>query len=609
MFEFIESFELFDENYMPYGIEIEACNHLWHKHIRPVEKGMAIAACGNKYFLRVPKAAEYVAEYEFSFNYVTDFAGITLYSGYERVGHSGYELVARWLKNEKTLEVTLRILTDDRTESEITKKASTEFFPDAGKVCNLRLTSGQDGIIIKTEHTAPIEFNIPLKSGAVGFGRPNFIGEIIYHRASFSANFEKKPLNPPVKVDIPMLEGGTMPLTMEYELYEWGDRRYLKATLDGGPSYRENYPYYAPHERRAQYVVEQWYMTRPYFLYGNEKFYLSMGKIATSDGLHWKGILDKFLGMTDFPISLTVAVDKEASSFSFGYEHLWVKGFLMQEGKGEYNFSVKGEYLGKTTFPDSFELRSPEDKYAVSMIEDTVCEAEVVRDHFRRGHFFAEDETISFDVYTNTKKKYITYKAELRDVFDEALEELPVDENGRISHSPLPVGVYRIQLFVYYGDKPFQSLNVVFEVFDKEGKKCPPLESGLPVLYSTPNEQKYLDRDKFDPWNPGKADNTEHFYSISAFLPYVGERKRVWEVIRKLGRKWYVWLNERPYGDRYSCNYKEHLDIIRNADYIAYPQDYEWGSFRCDYMTRSYWSAMPELCRLLDRFLDEREGA
>ena len=52
MFSFEENFKLYDQDYIPYGIDIEACNHLWHKHIRPVPDGMAIAACGNKYFLK-----------------------------------------------------------------------------------------------------------------------------------------------------------------------------------------------------------------------------------------------------------------------------------------------------------------------------------------------------------------------------------------------------------------------------------------------------------------------------------------------------------------------------------------------------------------------------
>ena len=607
MFNFKESFKLYDEDYIPYGIDIEACNHLWHKHVRPVPDGMAIAACGNKYFLKTPALTALNAEFEFSFNYVTDFAGVIIYLGYERVGHSGYAIYVSWNKKEKTIEYNLKTLEDDRTVSEVKRSVPSDLFPASGIKSKLCISVCGDRIKLRANNSGETEFTAPVRNGLIGFGRPNFIGEIIYESAAVTADIETIEVALPVKVEIPMLEGGTMPLTVEYALTEAGGERYLTATLDGGPQYRPTYEYYDPEGTRSQYVVEQWYMKQPYFAYGGKKYYFSMGNINTSDGMHWKGILDVYLGMVDFPVTLTVHVDKCESDYSFGYEHCWVKGFSMQKGKAEYNFSLDGEYLGKTVFPDTFELRSPENKYAVSMIEDTVYEAEVVRDHFRRGHFFADDEQIEFTVFTNTKKEYITYEAELRNVFDETVEALEIS-NGKITHSPLPVGVYRIHLFVRYGGEMLTEVNTVFEIYDKNGEKCAPLESGLPVLFSTPNEQKYLDRDKFDPWNPGYPDNTEHYYSLSAFLGYVGERKRVWEVIKKFGRKWYVWLNNRIYGDKHAANYKNHLDVVKHGDYISYPQDYQWGSMRCDYMSGFYWPSMPELRDLLDKFLDEREA-
>ena len=359
MFTFSESFKLYDENYKPYGIEIEACNHLWHKHIRAVKEGMAIAAAGNKYFLKVPEVSEYSVCYEFSFNYITDFAAANLYSGYERVGHSGYEIILKWKKNEKLFEVTLRTLTDDRTESEVVKSVECEFFPKAGEKCKVSLTADKKSLTLKTENTEDIVFDATERVGVVGFGRPNFIGEIIYESAEFSCNAEIKAVNAPVKVEIPLEEGGTMPLTMEYELFEADGNRYLKATLDGGPQYRPNYPYYDPEGKKGQYVVETVYMTKPYFGYGDRKYYFTMGKIANSEGVHWKGILDVFLGIIDFPISLTVPVEKIDANYSFGFENCSVKGYAMQGGKAEYNYSPDGKYLGKTVFPDTFELHSP----------------------------------------------------------------------------------------------------------------------------------------------------------------------------------------------------------------------------------------------------------
>ena len=609
MFRFCEDFRRYDEDYKPYGIEIEWATNLWHKHIRPTDGGMAIAACGNKYFLKAPKVTEFRAEYEFSFDYVTDLAGTLIYIGYESVGHSGYELSVNWNRTEERIVYTLRQLVEDRAVSEEKQIVRSDFFPVAGKLCKVTVTADHSGITVRANASEPVSFSVPVRYGASGFGRPNFIGEIIYRSVTLEADMEEAPVAEPVKVEIPLDQGGTMPLTMTYELYDAAECRYLKATLDGGPQYRSDYVYYDPEGRKGQYVEEQWYMDQPYFCYGSQKYYFSMGSLNTSAPLHWKGILDAYLGMVELPVSLTVKVDKTDEEFGFGYEHCMVRGFCMQEGRAEYRFDREGNYLGKTVFPDSFLLKSPEDKYAVSMIEDTVYDAETVREHFRKGHYFAEDETITFTIAKNSSKEYLSYQAELQDVFGDTIEELTVGEGLRITHAPLPVGVYRIALLVLYGGEKLADSNVVFEVFDKEGKKCPPLEAGLPVLYSTPNEQKYLDRDKFDPWNPGEPANSEHFYALSCFLGYVGERKRVWEVIKRFGRKWYVWMNWRIYGGADACHYEKHLDVIRNADYIAYPMEYGYhGSLRCDYMTGYFWEDTPALRGLLDRFLETREA-
>jgi len=606
MFRFTENFQLYDENYKPYGIEIEAATHLWHKHIRPVEAGMAIAACGNKYFLRVPTAECYDAEYEFTFDYITDFAGAVLYSGYERVGHSGYEIILNWNKQDSTLAVTVRTLISDRTADEVTQTVPSEYFPDAGRVCRVRLCVREKEFTVCTEGSEKIRFALPARRGAVGFGRPNFIGEIICRSAVFTSETECVPRGEAVTVRIPQLQGGTMPLTVTYRRFDAGECSYLEAVLDGGPQYRDQYEYYDPEGTCGQYVEEQWYMDNPYITCGGKRYYFSMDTLNTSAPLHWKGILDRYLKIVQLPRSITVPVESADSEFGFGYGHLWIKGYNSQEGKAEFRFAPDGTYLGETVSPDTFVLRSPADKYAVSMIEDTVYEAEKVRRHFAEGHYFSEEEDIEFTLDVCSEKQYLTFEAQLQNVFGEAMETLVFDADRKIQHAPLPVGVYRIFTKIFYGGAILKELDTVFEVYDKTGEKCAPLEAGLPVLFSTPNEQKYLERDKFDPWNDGRPANTEHYYALSAFLGYIGERKRVWEVIKKFGRKWYVWLNRRIYGSLEACDYRKHMDVVRHSEYMAYPAKYGYnGSLRCDYMTRYIWKT-PALRGLLDRFLEEK---
>lgn len=606
-----ENFALYDEDYIPYGIEIEAASALWHKHVRPVKGGMAIAACGNKYLLKAPRLEACEMDFCFSFDFVTDFAGATLYFGYDKATRSGYALDICWDKKAKTVSYTLKTLCEDQSGAEQTKRTPTDFFPDASKKCRVSLTVDKDGCLVRVGEEEATRFQAPVKGGAIGFGRPNFTGEILCHSVTLSAELERSVLHGPVRVEIPLDEGATMPLNVTYTLFEIRNAHFLTATLDGGPQYREQYKYYDPSGTRGQYNEELIFMERPYVLYGEKRFYLSMDTLNTSGPLHWKGILDTYLDMKKLPFSITVPIEGDTANagLGFGYEGFFATGFASQAGRAEYNFSHDGAFLSKTVFPDTFRLRSPEKKHAASIIEDTVYEAEAVRAHFRRGHYFCEDEPILFTVEAHTDKKYITYKAELQNAFGEAMEALFVESDLRIMHAPLPVGVYRIALSVLYGGENLSVQSTVFEVYDKEGKRCPPLESGLPLLFSTPSEQKYLDRDKFDPWSPAEPKNSEHFYALCCFTGYVGERKRVWQAIKKFGRKWYAWVNFRTYGDAEGCDCKKHLDAIKNADYLGYPIPYAFnGSLRCDYMSEYFWNGSEALRDLLDAFLDGRES-
>lgn len=66
----------------------------------------------------------------------------------------------------------------------------------------------------------------------------------------------------------------------------------------------------------------------------------------------------------------------------------------------------------------------------------------------------------------------------------------------------LPVGVYKIEFRVLYGGTLYRRVVHTFEVYDPASGANPALASGLPFAFSMPNEQKWLERNSFDPWNP-----------------------------------------------------------------------------------------------------------
>ena len=132
---------------------------------------------------------------------------------------------------------------------------------------------------------------------------------------------------------------------------------------------------------------------------------------------------------------------------------------------------------------------------------------------------------------------------------------------------------YDVRCIYYYPQERYLSVRPprdtveweLNEVFDITGKRCAPIESGLPFIFSTPNEQRYLDRDSFDPWNPMPSCDVEHYYPCNCMTGVYGEKKRIWEVLPLFGRKWYVWMTTRTMND-YAI--ENHEDIVRHADYL-----------------------------------------
>ena len=116
-----------------------------------------------------------------------------------------------------------------------------------------------------------------------------------------------------------------------------------------------------------------------------------------------------------------------------------------------------------------------------------------------------------------------------------------------VSLIPLEPKLYKLAFEVYEGDNIIKETDVTFEVVSSDVPA--PILSGLPFLYSTPNETKFLDRDAFDMYSPEVSGNSEHYYSCSAFLPQIGIDKQIYRINKEFGRKWFMWLTERTQND------------------------------------------------------------
>jgi len=602
-YRFHEAFQCFGEKNIPYGMRVEKDTIYTHEHTR-VEDGVFYITCtGNHFLCRTPHLRTFDAEIILNSHYHNGYTGFRFLFGYDSIRRTGYALNFRMEHNK--LEMDFSAV--QRRKNSIIEKAELDF-PDPGEN-KLTLSVSTDGTTVSGS-VGEIHFSYTLPgeycAGEIGISMLNGM-EIGMYGFTVTSNdpLEYRVIAPEKTVEIPLRGGGNMPYTLTYSVHQYDNQPYLSYSFDGGAQYREQYPDY-PRET-GQYCVEQDRITDPYVALYDSRTEESLchamiyhGMRATTDpGLVWQ-VLRSYFQVIDLPAKGTIplqdGIDWDHLQISFGYGHKGARGYMMQsETDIEYIFDfATGEeiYQGKARSAEYIELTSYSEK-TIARVPKTIYDYDAVIYHLQNNHFFEENESISFDAVIHCSKDpaFLTVKADLQDVYGEYIKNMdcvPTETGYSFSCGALPVGVYRIFVTVFYGDKPCLERDVVFEVYDPAGVRCAPLESGLPFLFSTPNEQKYLDRDAFDLYTPVPDCDMEHFYSCSAMPGDIGVRKKIWESNKLFARPWYVWNS--PHRTITREEFKAFgEEILRHCDYCYYPEKHEWGVMRHDYFQlRSY---------------------
>ncbi|MCR5263804.1 MAG: hypothetical protein K6D94_08025, partial [Clostridiales bacterium] len=348
----------------------------------------------------------------------------------------------------------------------------------------------------------------------------------------------------------------------------------------------------------GQYSVECHKFTDPYIaLYDPASMKricgipLYSGTFMTADpGLVWNVLLEYF-NVIKLPLSGSFALPDDLGCtrayIAFGCGKQYAKGYGMQRASDieeVFDFdTARPVKTGKKEGAEYIGVTSDSEK-TIDLIPDGVYDRGAVVSHLKKNHFFCESEDIVFSAGFVTRKSFISMSAYLCDAFGDRIGVFASERTGggwRFIHEPLPVGVYRAGFEVFYGDTLYQTREITFEVYDPSGERCAPIESGLPFLFSMPNEQKYLDRDAFDLYNPAPDCDMEHYYSASGMPGDIGMKKRIWETNSIFGRKWYVWDSwHRTLTKEEFSEYGE--ELIRRSDYCYYPVPYEWAVMRHD---------------------------
>ncbi len=616
-FTFSETFFCAAESGLPRSLSVEKNSVYTHNHIR-WEDGVCYISCqGNKFFCITPELTHAQIDFSFRFHNACKTYGCAVYFRYDRMLRKG--CCVELLKEEDG--VFLSLCRIDREQKFLLDRIAMNCgaLPEENELH----VSAEGDRVSAVWNGKPFTFAcaepLPVCAGEVGVTFCGSIGEmaLVNLRVQSDDPILTQIVQPQTTAQIPLRNGSNIPYRLTWSIIRRGSIPYLEYRLAGGPGERESYPGYP--RKTGQYGVEQARMTRPYItLYSGSGKKICRGVIfpkrltVTDPGLHWAEILRAYLDITDLPIegSFPLPIGSDAHQIAFGYEEYCALGYCMQREKDvEFTFDLRSGNLlkeGKSPDAECLLISSPEDKAACRIIPDDAVDAELIRRRMADNHYFTEEEPLCLTARVQTKKSasFLRVCAELKDVFGDSISEMSAEKTEDIwcfTHSPMPVGVYRVLFTAFFGDNPLCSREIVLEVFDPTGERCAPLESGLPFLYSTPNEQRYLERDAFDPWNPFPSCDIEHYYAASCFAGDIAMKKRIWEVIGLFGRKWYVWNS-----DHRTLTVEEfrdhHEEILRHCDFCYYPLKHEWAVIRHDFIELMSYRKdrlMPYLCDFL----------
>lgn len=632
MFSIFDKFKAYDENRIPYTFSVERHTETENLHAGVTEEGFSLKSIGNRFILNSPEflTGRFSMNFKITFPYEINPA-FSVILGYDKTLRKGKSL--RFVYDTKG-EVKFFTADVKNNKYEKTSEEKTAAI-DISDECfhSLGLLIGEKKLKVLFDDKE-FEFDYVAQKGGIALDRDNFIGELIIKDFDFSSEeeFSQETVLKETKVYVPCINGGDIPYEVTYKIKKIEDEYYVTASLSGGTKTRK----VNREDRKGQYAIEMDDLTNPYIAIANKdcdaKFNMLNGTSCFVDpNLYWE-CQKKLFGDTEIPITncykLSGFIPEKDFELVFGYEMLSCKGYRMQRGEHEFRYNQKGELVyhgAPINGKDFFEVTSPEDKFALSLIPENCYKKEEIIDHLKNNHYFETREPLKLGIefYTTEDAELFTCGASVLNVYEsKTLESVPLKLNTKkwirnynklyaeASFKNLPVGVYKIEFILYYGGAKYKRIVKAFEVFNKDTDECPPLASGLPFMFSMNNEHKWLMRNAFDLWVPNHSYDMGHYIACATDTPIEAETRKVWEILKPFKRKWFAWLAIRTCNDYLS---EKHNETIKNADYLFHTgrnTDYDnlgvGGLFPGRHDLFSYDSHKPIQQRyLMDDFLDE----
>jgi len=322
----------------------------------------------------------------------------------------------------------------------------------------------------------------------------------------------------------------------------------------------------------------------------------------------------------NFPEKFTMAV---------GYEYAMVNPWRFAEnGPWELIADANGRKIyeggslrkGRT----AVEILPVADPAVVARVPQGVTNRAQAVKHAATCGYFSEKTVPSFTLaYTmradDFDKGEIVCEAALTTVFGDKVCDVALGEPTareieggfvRVTYAvtaekPLPVGVYHLTASDKLQSAEPRRETFVFEVLpDDPNGPCPPVASGLPFLYSIPNELKYLESSALDP----RADfgGMGHYYAVDEHYPEVGLQLDIDKFYPLYRRKWWPNMGGRNGGPEY-LDSPGTEELVRRAQMIQ-PAGFKGGHMaRFDFMMAGAYRG--DQLKILADYVNERHPA
>jgi hypothetical protein len=624
MYSFNADFRRCDDKQQPYSFYFEKNSNLRHFYGK-IENGEYIINCtGGRNFIMTPDLQRFTLNSEIAIiKPMLDPFAFGFYFGYDYDTRAGNLVTMQYSQTKKIFSVILYRI-DVNRKTEIERVSFENVMIEEEKYLPLTLDVSEEYCKISL-NGIEVSFNHAFGKGQVALTKE--IGGAGYRVKSLSivSNDEiklKKLYSG--EFTLPKYDGADEPYELGLEIlsYENGLRE-INVKLYGGIEFaKKNDP------KNKMWSSKKDKITNPYVRFigdcTSKKMYLRSGGITFVDDVNINSAKISAVNYADPTPKRDRPFENQYSTFDFddfkyfifGYDHIERSGHSFEGDEAEYVFDKQQNLV---YFGDKLER---ECIIKVSSIKNEMEELVRRNDfvlkedaliHVKNNHYFTTNENPSFNIsiFQDDPIAKVETRVYLANAFFKKIKDLSpslvnsyqneFSKNVRelyVTMDKLDQSVYHLIIECYRGEKLIKKHESAFEVFDPSSTLSPIESAHLPFIFVGDSAFTLPTT-----WSHKPDFNIVHYVDTTVGGPREYEAKKMWEQNKLYRRKSLVWFTQRTTA---RDTYLDHIDCVKNADYIyyLYPGIEDSGNYyRFDHFHKNLFEAKP-MRRLYNEFCD-----